>query len=142
MELDGIEISKETLRGRLIGAGLWEKRRKRSSHRQWRQRKACFGEMIQMDGSHHDWLEGRGPEMALMGCIDDAANNVYGRFYDYEGTLPAMDSFERYARRDGLPQSVYLDRHTTYKSTRELTPEEELKGKTEPMSPGVKGAWG
>ena len=134
LELDGIEISKETLRGWLIGAGLWEKRRKRSSHRQWRQRKACFGEMIQMDGSHHDWLEGRGPEMALMGCIDDDANNVYGRFYDYEGTLPAMDSFERYARRDGLPQSVYLDRHTTYKSTRELTPEEELKGETEPQS--------
>src|SRR3990172_1134356 len=59
LELDDIEISKETLRGWLIGAGLWEKKRKRSSHRRWRQRKGCFGEMIQMDGSHHDWLEGR-----------------------------------------------------------------------------------
>lgn len=133
-ELDGIEISKETLRGWLIEAGLWEKRRKRSSHRQWRQRKECFGEMVQMDGSHHAWLEGRGPELVFMGYIDDAANNVYGRFYDYEGTLPAMDSFKRYVRRYGLPQSVYLDRHTTYKSTREMTPEEELKGLSEPLS--------
>lgn len=133
-EIDGVNISDETLRRWLMEAGLWENRRRRAKHRQWRQRKECFGEMLQMDGSHHDWLEGRGPEMVLMGCIDDAANNVYGRFYDYEGTLPAMDSFKRYARRYGLPQSVYLDRHTTYKSTRELTPEEELKGLSGPLS--------
>ncbi len=133
-ELDGIDISDETLRKWLMAAGLWEKRRKRSSHRQWRPRKECFGEMLQMDGSHHDWLEGRGPLLVLMGYIDDATNNVYGGFYDYEGTFPAMDGFKRYARRYGLPRSVYLDRHTTYKSTRELTPEEELAGETKPLS--------
>jgi hypothetical protein len=81
--------------------GLWKRRRKRSDHRRWRLRKECFGEMIQMDGSHHDWLEGRGPELVLMGYIDDATNNVFGRFYDYEGTMPAMDSFKRYVRRYG-----------------------------------------
>lgn len=133
-ELDGIGISDETLRRWLLDAGLWQKRRKRSAHRQWRQRKECFGEMVQMDGSHHDWLEGRGTELVLMGYIDDATGNVYGRFYDYEGTMPAMDSFKRYVRRYGFPRRVYLDRHTTYKSNGKLTPEEELKGMTEPRS--------
>jgi transposase len=133
-ELDGIIISDETLRKWLMEAGLWKKRRKKSSHRRWRVRKECFGEMVQMDGSHHDWLEGRGPKLVLMGYIDDATGNVFGRFYDYEGTLPAMDSFKGYVRRYGLPQSVYLDRHSTYKSTKRLTPEEELRGQSSPMS--------
>jgi transposase len=133
-ELDGIAVSDETLRKWLMEAGLWEKRRKRACHRQWRPRKECFGEMLQMDGSHHDWLEVRGPQLVFMGYIDDATNTVYGRFYGHEGTLPAMDGFKRYARRYGLPRSVYLDRHTTYKSTRELTSEEELEGCAEPLS--------
>ncbi len=133
MELDGIKVSAETLRQWLLEVGLWQKRRKRSLHRRWRPRKDCFGQMVQMDGSHHDWLEGRGPELVLMGYIDDATNRVFGRFYDYEGTLPAMDSFKRYVRRYGLPQSVYLDKHSTYKSTKKLTIEEELAGLA-PMS--------
>lgn len=133
MELDGIKVSAETLRQWLLEGGLWQKRRKRSLHRRWRPRKDCFGQMVQMDGSHHDWLEGRGPELVLMGYIDDATNRVFGRFYDYEGTLPAMDSFKRYVRRYGLPQSVYLDKHSTYKSTKKLTIEEELAGLA-PMS--------
>jgi transposase len=73
-ELDGIKLSDETLRKWLMEAGLWQRRRKRSRHRQWRQRKECFGEMVQLDGSHHDWLEGRGPELVLMAYIDDATN--------------------------------------------------------------------
>ncbi len=133
-ELDGILVSKETLRKWLIEVGLWKRKRKGTSHRQWRPRKECFGEMVQMDGSEHDWLEGRGPELVLMGYIDDATNNVFGRFYDYEGTMPAMESFKFYVRKYGLPISVYLDRHTTYKSNGKLTPEEELKGMTEPKS--------
>ncbi len=133
-EVDGIKISNECLRGWLLDAGLWKKKRKRSAHRQWRQRKECFGQMVQMDGSHHDWLEGRGPELVLMGYIDDANNNVYGRFYDYEGTHPAMDSFMRYVRKYGLPISVYLDRHSTYQSKKKLTPEEELEEVQKPMS--------
>lgn len=132
-ELDGILVSKETLRKWLIEVGLWKKKRKATYHRQWRPRRECFGEMIQMDGSHHDWLEGRGPEMVLMGYIDDATNNVFGRFYDYEGTMPAMESFRLYVKKYGLPISVYLDRHTTYKSSKKLTEWEELEG-LEPMS--------
>ena len=127
-ECDGIKISDETLRRWLIEAGFWKKRRKRSGFRQWRPRKECFGQMVQMDGSHHDWLEGRGPKLVLMGYIDDATNTIYGRFYDYEGTLPAMDSFKGYVKKYGLPMSVYLDRHTTYKSSKKLTEWDEIAG--------------
>jgi len=129
LELEGIKISKETLRNWLIETGDWEKVRKSRTHRQWRERKHYFGEMVQMDGSHHDWLEGRGPELVLMAYIDDATNRIYARFYDYEGTIPAMDSFKRYIKRHGIPISIYLDRHTTYKSTGKPTIEDELANK-------------
>jgi hypothetical protein len=85
--------------------------------------------MVQLDGSHHPWLEDRGPELVLMTYIDDAKNNTFAYFYDYEGTLPAMDSFKRYSKKYGLPQSIYVDKHTTYRSTRKQTQEEELENK-------------
>ena len=127
-ECDGIRISDETLRRWLIEAGLWKKRRKRSAFREWRPRKECFGEMLQMDGSHHDWLEGRGPELVLMGSIDDATNIAYGRFHDYEGTLPVMDIFKRYAEKYGLPMGAYVDCHTTYKASKKLTEWDAVQG--------------
>jgi len=82
-----------------------------------------------MDGSHHDWLEGRGHELVLMGYIDDATNTVFARFYNYEGTIPAMESFKHYIKKYGIPMSVYLDRHSTYKSTGKPTIEDELANK-------------
>ena len=54
-----------------------------------------MGELVQLDGSHHDWFEGRGPRRVLMAYIDDASRRVLARFYEYEGTIPAMDSFTR-----------------------------------------------
>src|SRR3989338_8208657 len=129
LELEGIKISKETLRNWLIETGDWEKVRKSRTHRQWRERKHYFGEMVQMDGSHHDWLEGRGSELVLMAYIDDATNRIYARFYDYEGTIPAMESFKHYILKYGIPMSVYLDRHSTYKSTGKPTIEDELANK-------------
>lgn len=117
LEKNRIKVSVETLRTWFLGAGLPYRKRKKRSHRQWRERKACRGAMVQLDGSHHDWFEGRGPACVLMGYVDDATGEVYARFYDYEGTLPAMDSFKRYIKQYGIPQSVYLDRHSTYKST-------------------------
>lgn len=120
-ELEGIDVDKDTLRKWLIESGDWEKVRKSRRHRQWRPRKDYFGEMIQIDGSHHDWFEGRGPECVLMGYTDDATGKVYARFYEYEGTMPAMDSFKRYVKRYGIPVNVYLDKHTTYKSPKKAT---------------------
>jgi transposase len=125
-EKDKIRISRETLRQWFIAEGVSYEQRKARPHRRWRQRKAHCGEMIQMDGSHHDWFEGRDKPCVLMGYIDDASNRVHARFYAYEGTLPAMDSFKRYALRYGLPVSVYLDRHSTYKGRYPLSVEEEL----------------
>lgn len=132
-EIDKIKINDETLRLWLLQAGISYKKRKKRPHRQWRERKHSFGEMVQMDGSHHDWFEGRGPECVLMGYIDDATGRPFARFYPYEGTLPAMDSFKRYIKKFGVPVSIYLDKHSTYKSTKKQTIEEELNN-TEPLS--------
>jgi transposase len=128
-----IKLGDETLRLWLNEANIPYEKRKGRKHRQWRERKHHFGEMVQMDGSHHAWFEGRGNECVLMGYIDDATGTVYGRFYDYEGTMPAMDSFNRYIKRYGIPQSVYLDKHSTYKSTTKQSIQDELEDK-KPMS--------
>ena len=133
LERDRIQISDETLRGWLIEAGDWQRIRKKRKHRQWRERKPHYGEMVQMDGSHHEWFEGRGPECVLMGYIDDATGEVFGRFYGYEGTMPAMESFKLYIRKHGLPLKVYLDKHSTYKSTAKPSIEDELND-VEPLS--------
>ena len=133
LERNRIRISDETLRRWLLETGDWRKRRRSRSHRRWRERKAHEGEMVQLDGSHHAWLEGRGPGCVLMGYIDDATGRAFGRFYGYEGTIPAMDSFRRYLETYGLPMSVYLDKHATYKSTGKPTIQDELSN-TEPLS--------
>lgn len=134
-ELDKIKVHHDTLRRWLIDTDKdrWEWQRKARPHRKWRERKDCVGEMVQVDGSHHDWLEGRSPKLVLMGYVDDATGNTLGRFYDYEGTMPAMDSSMRYIEQYGLPQSIYLDKHSTYKSTRKQTIEEQLRNER-PMS--------
>jgi len=127
-------VHPETLRLWLRQARLPYKQRKARAHRQWRQRRSCFGQMVQMDGSHHDWLEGRGPKLVLMGYIDDATNTVQACFYDHEGTIPALDSFRRWVKRYGLPCSVYLDKHTTYRSTQTPSVEEQLEGREQSQS--------
>lgn len=132
-EIDKIKLNDETLRLWLAKDGVSYKKRRKRSHREWRQRKACFGQMIQMDGSHHDWFEGRGPKCVLMGYIDDATGRPFGKFYPYEGTIPAMGSFKSYIKEYGIPVSVYLDKHTTYKSTKKPSIEDELNN-IEPLS--------
>jgi transposase len=123
-----VTVHAETLRLWLRQAQLPYRRRQARPHRQWRPRRSCFGTMVQMDGSEHDWLEGRGPKLVLMGVIDDATNTVEARFYDHEGTLPALESFRRWVQRYGIPASVYLDKHTTYRSPRQPSLEEQLQG--------------
>lgn len=124
-----IEVDHDTLRRWLLATDKekWEGQRKARPHRQWRQRKDYFGEMVQVDGSHHDWLEGRGPLLVFMEYIDDATGITFGRFYDYEGTMPAMDSLMRYIEKYGIPHSIYIDKHNTYKSPKKQTIEEQLK---------------
>jgi hypothetical protein len=126
IEREGITVNDETLRLWLIRSGDWKKSRKHRRHRSWRERKAHPGQMLQMDGSHHAWLEDRGPFCVLMSYIDDATGRVFAHFYDHEGTHPAMDSFGRYAKKHGLPACVYLDKHAAYKSKGRPTIEDEL----------------
>jgi alkylated DNA nucleotide flippase Atl1 len=133
LEIDKIKLNDETLRLWLIQKNIPYKKRKRRPHRQWRQRKHHVGEMIQMDGSSHDWFEGRGDECVFMGYIDDATGKAFGRFHPYEGTFPAMDSFKRYIKKYGIPLSIYLDKHTTYKSTKKPSIEDELNN-VQPLS--------
>jgi transposase len=125
---EGFEIDHETLRRWLMKEGLWKKRRQRSRHRKWRERKAHCGELIQMDGSHHDWFEGRGPWAVLMVLIDDATNRTFARFFEAETTRAAYESFAAYVRRYGLPQALYVDRDSIYRCEREGRVEEELRG--------------
>ena len=123
-----LSVSDETLRQWMRAEGLWAGRRRARPHRQWRERAACLGQMVQMDGSHHAWLEARGPRLVLMGYIDDATGQVWARFYPSEDLAAAFDSFGRYGRRYGMPQAVYLDKHTIYRSPKIPTVEEQLNG--------------
>ncbi len=125
---DGLKVSVETLRSWLLSAGLWAKRRKRSAHRSWRARKDHCGEMVQMDGSPHDWFEGRRDPAVLMVAIDDAPNRTYGRFFEAETTAAAFEIFKRYVELHGLPRSLYVDRDSIYRPGRDKTVDEELAG--------------
>jgi len=115
-ERDGIKISVTTLWKWLTTKGLLKKRKKQRVHRKCRERKEHFGQMLQIDGSHHRWLGKDGRKFVLMGFIDDATSKIYGHFYEYEGTIPILDSFKKYVELNGLPHSVYVDRHSTYKA--------------------------
>jgi hypothetical protein len=127
-ERHGLTLSDETLRLWLRAAGVTHFQRRKRPHRSRRERKPHVGELVQMDGSHHDWLEGRGPHGVLMAYIDDASSRVSARFYAYEGTIPAMDSFQRYVTQYGIPLAVYADKHSTYRAPAEPTREEQLAG--------------
>jgi len=132
-EINGIKISREALRGWFKKESIPYDTRKKRPHRNWRERKHQYGEMQQVDGSHHDWFEGRAPQCVLMAYIDDATSRVYAQFHEYEGTLPFMASFKGYTKKYDLPKNIYIDRHTTYKSPKESSIEDELKNR-EPES--------
>lgn len=116
LEREGITLSKETVRQILIRAKLWQpKRRKKVLHLP-RPRRAQFGELIQTDGSPHDWFEGRGPRCTLLLMIDDATGAVgSGRFEPAETTDGYFALFERYFQRYGLPIAIYSDRHEIFR---------------------------
>jgi transposase len=126
-EEEKIQVHPETLRRWGMAAGQW-KPRGRKAYRTRRARRSCLGQMLQMDGSHHDWFEGRGPWCVLMVIIDDATNFTYARFYEGETMAAAMDCFWRYARTHGIPHELYVDRDSIYRSDRMPTAAEALAG--------------
>ena len=124
-----ISISKESVRQILIQHNLWTPKKKRKKHRTKRERKHHPGELIQLDGSVHQWFLSPEGYCVLMLYIDDATNTVFARFYTYEGTIPAFDSLRRYITKYGIPLALYADRHVTYKNNNKtLSIEEQLAG--------------
>jgi len=125
-----LSVDAETLRRWLLAEGLWKGVRKRQKHRSRRERREHAGELAQLDGSPHAWLEGRGPRMSLVELVDDATGRAYGRFYAEETTESVMDCFGRYAGRHGLPRALYVDKDSIYVvNNREPTGAEILEGR-------------
>jgi transposase len=125
---EGHVLSPDTLTRLLKDAGLWQPRRRRDRHRARRPRRASFGELVQMDGSDHDWFEGRGERCVLMVAIDDATNRTLARFYRRETLEAAFDLFGRWASCYGLPIALYVDRAGIYRPDREASGAELLSG--------------
>jgi hypothetical protein len=124
-----IAVDHETVRRWLLAEGKWTLRRRRQKHRQWRERKACLGEMVQLDGSHHDWFEGRRAPCVLMVMVDDATNRVWAQFFEEETTHASYDVFEGWVKRHGLPRSLYVDRDSIYRCEGKATMADQLAGK-------------
>ena len=112
---DGQVVGRDTLLRWLRAEGLFERRRKRGKHRSRRPRRERRGELVQMDGSWHDWFGGRGPWCCLMVLIDDATGTTWARFYARETQAAAFDAFGRYALAQGLPRALYVDRAAIYR---------------------------
>ena len=126
---EGLNVDHETLRRWLLAKGKPRMRRGRQRHRQWRERKPCFGAMVQLDGSHHDWFEGRAARCVLMVMVDDASNRVWAQFSEEETTRASYDILEAWVRRWGLPQSLYVDKDSIYRCEGLGSIAEQMAGK-------------
>jgi transposase len=112
---EGVVVDHETLRRWLLASGKRTVRRRRQKHRQWRERKPCHGAMVQLDGSHHDWFEGRREPCVLMVMVDDATGRLWAQFFEEETTRASYDVFEGWVRGRGMPRSLYVDRDSIYR---------------------------
>ena len=127
-ELYGLEVSTSALRRVMLQTELWTSRTYAFKHRSWRERRSCVGELVQLDGSDHDWFEGRGPRCVLILYIDDATGRLlYGEFVDVEDTLTLLRTTGAYLRRHGRPMAFYVDKDSIYRVNRQATIEEELQ---------------
>jgi hypothetical protein len=111
-----------------LAEGQHTVRRRKQVHREWRERKPSFGAMVQLGGSHHDWFEGRGPKCVLMVMVDDATNQMRARFFPEETTRASYDVLEGWARKHGLPDSLYVDRDSIYRCEGVASIAEQLAG--------------
>ena len=125
-EEDGIVVDHDTLRLWMLAEGLWSRRRKHKKHCQRREPKAHFGELVQLDGSFHDWLEQRGPRGCLMDMVDDATNQTLARMGKEETIWAAAQVVQSWIGQYGVPRALYTDWKNVYK--RKATPAEQLRG--------------
>lgn len=127
-ENHGLNHDPKTIRQIMIDQGLWRPRikKKQSEHRQWRERKSCYGEMIQFDGSYEHWFEDRNgtAEVCLLAAIDDATGRVVSaKFAEHEGVFPVFSFWHEYLIKNGKPRSIYLDKFSTYNLNHQLSKE-------------------
>lgn len=128
LELDGIKLSVFVLRKAMIKEGLRRAKKNKPKHRDWRPRRSCVGEMVQLDGSEHDWFEGRGPKCALLVFIDDATSRIlYAVFVTVEDTLNLMTATKSYLLLNGRPLFWYVDKDSIYKINRQADVDEDLR---------------
>ena len=123
---DHLEVNAQTLRRWMLVEGLWSPARKRRVHRKRRERKPHFGQLVQMDGSFHDWFEGRGPRGCLMNMVDDATGKTQAQMGKEETIWAAVGALRNWIRRYGIPVALYTDWKNVY--LREPTAKEELRG--------------
>ena len=134
VELHGLTVSVETVRSWMIEADLWlpRSRRARRSH-QPRERRACAGELVQIDGSRHAWFEDRGPACTLLVYIDDATGKLEElRFAESESTYDYFAATRSYLERNGKPIAFYSDKLTVFRVARGDYGAGSAQGKREP----------
>ncbi len=123
---DGVTVHHDTLRRWMVTAGLWSRARRRAPHRQRRERKAHFGELVQLDGSFHLWYEARAPRGCLMNLVDDATGQTLARLGAEETIWAAADILRRWIEAYGVPLALYTDWKNVY--VRVPNAEEQVTG--------------
>jgi transposase len=134
IERDGLAVSVSTLRRALITSGLWEQKKNGNGYRSRRTPRPCFGELVQFDGSHHDWFEGRGASCCLITMIDDAAKIQLSLFFNEEAMFGAMTALKLWIQRYGIPKSLYCGKKNAFVLTRESADAELLASILKPKS--------
>ena len=130
---EGYRVDHETLRRWLLADGQWRRHRRRAKHRSQRPRKEHFGELIQIDGSHHEWFGPGRPRTCLMNMVDDATGTTMALMAEEETTEAAMRLLWRWIERYAIPKALYADKKNVFVTDREPTIEEQLAGE-EPMT--------
>lgn len=131
-----LEVSKETLRKWMRDAGLWNARSQQvKAIHQWRQRRSCYGELLQWDTSEHDWLEGRGEKIYLISMIDDATSRLHARFVRHDSTAENMRVLQSYLEQLGRPLAVYTDKAGLFQVAVKTKRGEQRQGKDQPEMP-------
>lgn len=119
---EGLKLNRETLRQWMMAAGIWKGRTRKKARgiHPCRERRARFGELVQIDGSHHDWFERRGPKCCLLVFVDDATSRIIGlHFSESETTLGYMCLIQQHLKHYGRPLAYYSDKHSVFKVTKE-----------------------
>lgn len=133
-EVHGLNVSISALRQAMIADDHWKSQKQHPFHRAWRERRPCVGELVQLDGSDHDWFEGRGPKCVLLPYVDDATSRVlHGQFISVEDTVNLMMATRIYLETHGRPLAFYVDKDSIYTINRQATVDEELRD-THPLT--------